>query len=174
MPAEQAPFETLDLSERLRFVMMAYKLTVAELAQAAGVSKSAMEKYLAGPSSPRATAIASLCAGLGINSEWLLFGQADDDLRRVRDVGIHAIVALLQELKQPGSLSEAFSAAQLGTEKWRYFVLEVGTERAQELSKMVAEKRAKELKMAVGGMRSTPLGSFPLSLVSDGDFASNT
>ena len=59
MSGDQSAYETLDLSERLRTVMAQYKLSVSELAEHAGVSKSAMEKYLAGPSSPRATAIAS-------------------------------------------------------------------------------------------------------------------
>ena len=58
----------------------------------------------------RATAIASLCRSLHLNAEGLIFGHADDDLRRVRDIGMHSFAALLQELKQPGPLKDQFEA----------------------------------------------------------------
>jgi len=150
--------------------MLTYKLTVTEMAEVAGVSKSAMEKYLAGPSSPRATAIASPCAGLGINSEWLIFGQADDDLRRIRDIGTHSIYALLQELKQAGSLAGSFQSLKLGSKEWRSFALKVGAKRAAELSKLVAENRKKERSMAVDGMRLVAVGPFPLCTLTDEEF----
>ena len=61
MRDKQPPSADVDISERLRELMLQRKLTVAELANKVGVSKSAIEKYLAGPSSPRAATIVAIC-----------------------------------------------------------------------------------------------------------------
>lgn len=85
----QARITELDISERLRLMMRERKLTVAGMAQAAGVSKSAMEKYLAGPpgpSSPRATAVASVCQELSASANLLLFTTPNDELRLMQYV----------------------------------------------------------------------------------------
>lgn len=49
MVEKQATPIELDISHRLRLLMMNHRLTVGEMAEHARVSKSAMEKYLAGP-----------------------------------------------------------------------------------------------------------------------------
>lgn len=86
--AAQDRSSDLDISERLRALMRDHKLTVAEMAKVAGVSKSAMEKYLAGPSSPRAAAIVEICEKLATSADWLLLGQPNEEeiIRR----GIHS------------------------------------------------------------------------------------
>lgn len=141
MVDRKTPFEVLDLSGRLRMLMASQKLTVAEMSQRAGVSKSAMEKYLAGPSSPRATAIASLCASLKVSADWLLFG-VDDDLWRVQNSSLAVIFALLEDLKRSGPLSDTFQALELGSHEWRNFTRELAFERAAELRNMVAQSRS--------------------------------
>lgn len=173
MSDDQSAYETLDLSERLRAVMARYKLSVAELAEHAGVSKSAMEKYLAGPSSPRATAIASLCRSLQLNAEWLIFGHADDDLRRIRDIGMHSFAALLQELKQPGSLKDEFDALDVGSRDWRSFSLGIAADRAQELCVLVADSRKRDLQATSEGQRVVALGPFPLVTMTEREFQSS-
>ncbi|WP_074743350.1 helix-turn-helix domain-containing protein [Celeribacter indicus] len=140
MSDNQTSFDALDISERLRTLMNTHKLTVSELSQKAGVSKSAMEKYLAGPSSPRATAIASLCASLRVSADWLLFG-VDDDLWRVQNSSLAVLLALLEDLKREGLLSKRFQNLELGSQQWREFTRELAFERAAELRNMVAKSR---------------------------------
>ncbi|OIQ67916.1 helix-turn-helix domain protein [mine drainage metagenome] len=171
--SKQAALETLDLSERLRFVMTMHKLSVSELAANAGVSKSAMEKYLSGPSVPRATAIASLCIELGINAEWLLFGRPDNDLRLVRRESENGIVALLNELKQPGTLSENFAKLGIGTSEWRKFTWEVGNERAVEIANRVANARIEARKQEAAGIREVRLDDVPFRGMSEAEFQAN-
>lgn len=170
MSGEQSISETLDISERLRVIMSSYKLSVADLAGHAGVSKSTMEKYLAGPSSPRATALASLCASLQVNAEWLIFGHADDDIRRIQQIGTHSITALLQEIKQPGPLKDEFEAHELGSSEWRLFSLNLGAERAHELASLVNDRRKKALKMAADGYRIVALEPHPLVTKTESEF----
>lgn len=69
----------IDVSVRLRELMREHKLSVSQIASIAGVSKSAMEKYLAGPSSPRATAMVAICEQLDTSADWLLLGKPNDD-----------------------------------------------------------------------------------------------
>jgi transcriptional regulator with XRE-family HTH domain len=145
MSGNQATVETVDISERLRLLMTTRKMSVIELANSAGVSKSAMEKYLAGPSSPRATAIASLCLNLGVSSEWLLLGRADEDQYLVRSVATSVIIALLQDIKQPGPLREQFQGLEAGSSDWRHFCFVLGDERACDMMNQIATERQKRL-----------------------------
>lgn len=71
--------QNLDISHRLRELMLAKSINVSEIAVLAGVSKSAMEKYLAGPSSPRAIAIVNICNRLAVSCDWLLTGKENMD-----------------------------------------------------------------------------------------------
>lgn len=102
--------------------MLQHKLSVADLATCGGVSKSAVEKYLAGPSSPRATAIASICMELGANAHWLLFGEADNDLAIISNAVEGVVVALLNELRQDTELARKFEVNEFGSEEWRIFM----------------------------------------------------
>jgi len=95
MQGDQAKTENLDISERLRFLMSQHKLTVAELASRAGVSKSAMEKYLAGPSSPRATTVVTICKQFGVTSDWLLFPGMVQEYAAFRDEVSGVIIDLI-------------------------------------------------------------------------------
>ena len=61
--------------------MLNHKMSVSELATIAGVSKSAMEKYLAGPSSPRAVALVNISNALKVSLDWLIAGQTTHDVQ---------------------------------------------------------------------------------------------
>jgi transcriptional regulator with XRE-family HTH domain len=146
MPSKQVAFDDLDLSDRLRLVMTVEKLTVSELAQAAGVSKSAMEKYLAGPSSPRATAIASLCANLGLSVEWLMFGYSDNDRLRIRDLAVGTLFQLLQDLKTKPELRSEFDRLEAGSREFTTFALSVASERAEDVATNLWEARKRSMR----------------------------
>lgn len=160
MPQENVTFEALDLSERLRFLMVSYKLSVSEMADAAGVSKSAMEKYLAGPSSPRATSIVALCVNLGINAEWLLFGQADEDLTRVRDFALDAFMNLIEDLVE--SQSHDDHRISLSDPHQRALALSLASDRAQELQNAISNDRARTRQQRASGIRVATIAPFPL------------
>lgn len=157
MQSSKQSLETLDVSDRLRLLMATHKLTVSELAERAGVSKSAMEKYLAGPSSPRATALASICLSMGVSADWLLLGH-DDDLYRVQSMALSVIISMLDDLKREGALNEQFEALPFGSKQWREFARELAFEHAAEIRNAVATKREKDaselLVRVVGGVCS--------------------
>ncbi len=159
--AEQVIFHDLDLSSRLRYLMTAEKLTVSELAVAAGVSKSAMEKYLAGPSSPRATALASLAANLGLSLEWLFFGYADNDRLRIRDYAVNAIIQAMQEIKQPGALRDQFERLEFGSREYATFSFDFAGELAEQLGEKLWNARKKAMKNYAKGYREAVLPPVP-------------
>lgn len=144
--------------------MARHRITVSELAANAGVSKSAMEKYLAGPSSPRATAIASLCVALEVNAHWLLFGEPDNDLTIIRRAVEEVVVALLSEMKQDTALADDFLREEFGTTSWRMFTWETGNTRAGEAIEMITRARQKAIQDAASGLRTVravPIPMFP-------------
>ena len=104
------PADLLDLSDRLRRLMNDCDMTVSELAEAAGVSKSAMEKYLAGPSSPRAQVIARLCERTGVTADWLLLGFHDPYPAFIRSQTMAATTALLSEVRYSPEVRERLFA----------------------------------------------------------------
>ena len=166
----QAALTELDLSERLRELMRTHGLTVGEFATLAGVSKSAMEKYLAGPSSPRATAIASICQNLGANAQWLLMGIPDDDLLIVRGVIEDALSDILNELKQGGEVAEPFRQLEFGTREWRTFNYELTFSRAREaIDRIEAARERWRVELQDGG-RLTSAGPFPLAVKRPEDY----
>lgn len=121
MPTAQ--LTTLDLSKRLRELMLSENLTVNDLAVAAGVSKSAMEKYLAGPSSPRATAIANICMTYSVSPAYLLFGQAEHDevaeaVAFTTSFREHA-TKLLKGIRNDPELRALYIEADPSSERWR-------------------------------------------------------
>ena len=149
--------EELDISVRLRMLMASEKLTVAELAAMAGVSKSAMEKYLAGPSSPRATAVASLAANLGLSLEWLLFGYSESDRVRIRNLSMSAMFQLLHDLKSPGEVRESFNALEVGSKEFNTFAIDLATDRAEDLGERLWNARKRAMKMAAAGFQEVML-----------------
>ena len=153
MNEAQVIFEQLDISEQLRLLIATERLTVAQLAAAAGVSKSAMEKYLAGPSSPRATTVATLCVNLGITPEWLLFGHSDSDARRVRDFGIQLLMQLIIDMRRPGELRAAFEAVEPDSKALNQLAFDVACVRADELAARVNEARKRSMRESVEGHR---------------------
>lgn len=122
MSDSQHPISTLDLSFLLRTTMAARGLSVSEMAQMAGVSKSTMEKYLAGPSSPRATAIASLSKALGLSADTLMFGEIDANVELAYQLAFKAFADLLEDLKSDPDLSVEFASLDAGTKAFSDFV----------------------------------------------------
>lgn len=155
MTRAQAAFETLDLSDRLRLLMASHKLTVGEMAEKAGVSKSAMEKYLAGPSSPRAASVASICAALNVDADWLLLGR-ESDLFNLQSIAFGEMLRLLEDLKRDKELSETYQRLELGSQEWRAFVLEVALERAVEVRNTFTKRRRQDAEngrtLQIGGI----------------------
>lgn len=160
MPQENVTFETLDLAERLRLLMVSYKLSVSEMADAAGVSKSAMEKYLAGPSSPRATSLAALCVNLGVNAEWLIFGHADEDLRRVRDFSFRAFMRLIEDIAHGQASSDA--RIDLSDQGQSQAALSLASDRAEELQEAIARDRLRMREHKSAGLREATLDPLPI------------
>jgi transcriptional regulator with XRE-family HTH domain len=104
--------QNIDLSTRLRELMLSHKMSVSELATIAGVSKSAMEKYLAGPSSPRAVALVNISNALKISLDWLIAGQTTHDVQveyvALTSTARHVILDYTKHLiSQPELLLEA-------------------------------------------------------------------
>ncbi len=163
MSSKKVDFKVLDLSAQLRYLMASERLSVSELAQAAGVSKSAMEKYLAGPSSPRATAVASLCANLGLSIEWLLFGYSDNDRLRVRDFVTKALHDIIFDLKNDPTLSAQFEGHKANSKEFSTFALGVAMDQSELVAARVWEARKKSMKDYAAGHREAVLQIMPFS-----------
>ena len=137
---EQTPLDAVDISHHLRMIMAQRKLTVTDMASLAGVSKSAMEKYLAGPSSPRATAIASLAQALGIKADFILFGEFDLDRNVILNEAQKAFFELIEALKVDASLYASFVGLDRSSKAWRDFIWGLSYQKAVELAgSVVAE-----------------------------------
>lgn len=113
-PSDQASFESLDISRWLRLLMVNHRLGVKDLADMAGVSKSAMEKYLAGPSSPRATAIASLARRLNVPADFILFGELKIEEALLFEEAHLAMTRFLRDL----FTAEELSGLEVGSKDW--------------------------------------------------------
>lgn len=161
MSSKQVVFQELDISAQLRLIIATERLTVTELAAAAGVSKSAMEKYLAGPSSPRATSVASLCANLGLSIEWLLFGYSDNDRVRVRNQVLFAIDGLMRDLKQAGPLKDSFDKLDVGGKEFATFALTVASDIAEVVAEKVWDSRKRSMREAAEGYSEAALDGIP-------------
>jgi transcriptional regulator with XRE-family HTH domain len=155
-------FEELDLSERLRLVMTLKRLTVADLARMAGVSKSAREKYLAGPSSLRTTAVASLCANLGISAEWLIFGFSDTDARRSASLATSAMFRLLSDVKA-GELRGNFERLAADSPEFREFAVALASTRGLELGERMVQARNRTMRDAAAGHGEAILPPIPFA-----------
>jgi transcriptional regulator with XRE-family HTH domain len=99
MSSRQDERTEVDISDRLRAIQNHHRLTVAELASRIGVSKSAMEKYLAGPSSPRAGTIVAICEQFGVTADWLLFSGISEEPYAFRRIVSDVIESLVNDLR---------------------------------------------------------------------------
>ena len=147
---------TIDISARLRGLLDQHRLTVAEMAARAGVSKSAMEKYLAGPSSPRAVALAAICRELRVSADWLLFGITEPDEEQARAHLFQHVKegfnTLLIELKLGGPLSNEFNALEPGSMDFRQFAHMLSQRRAFEVVEGYQKARQAGDQLAFGIM----------------------
>ena len=130
MANEEQPFENLDMSFMLRTIMTARGLTVSDMAEMAGVSKSAMEKYLSGPSSPRAVAIASLSRSLSISADTIMFGEINGQTELAYRLMFQSLAHLIKKLKTDKELSERFASLDAGSEEFADFVRDLAFEQA--------------------------------------------
>lgn len=144
MIQEQQPLEALDLSYMLRSIMAVRGLTVAQLAEMAGVSKSAMEKYLAGPSSPRAVTIANLSRSLKLSADMLMFGEIDPHVEVAYQLAFKAFANLIEDLKSHESLAAEFSALDPGSKQFSDFVRDLAFERAGQFKRAFNADRRDE------------------------------
>ncbi|MBL3570922.1 hypothetical protein BV509_11120 [Rhodovulum sulfidophilum] len=134
MAAEQEPYTLLDLSPVLRSIMAARGLSVADMARMAGVSKSAMEKYLAGPSSPRAVAVASLARALNISTDALVFGEFYEMTEKAAHrAAVDGFIKLLRDLKSDPELSRTFAELEPGSDALSDFTMRVALDRADDV-----------------------------------------
>lgn len=141
---EQQPFEALDMSFILRTVMAARSLTASEMASKAGVSKSAMEEYLAGPSSPRAVAVASLSRSSELSADTLMFGEIDKHIEIAYQPAFEAFAQLPKDLKSDPELSDRFTSFDPGTDEFSDFVRNLPFERTGSFKRNFNQNRRYE------------------------------
>jgi len=141
MTAGQDDKSAIDLSDRLRELMTSNDLTVSDMAVRAGVSKSALEKYLAGPSSPRVASVVAICNSFGVSADWLLFGVMNADPLIIHQKVAHVISQLLNDLKQGGPAVSGFHQLDGSSREWRMFALETADLRAREATAAIERAR---------------------------------
>ncbi len=141
MSTEQHALETLDLSFILRTTMAARGLTVSQLAGMAGVSQSAMEKYLAGPSSPRAVTIANLSWELKLSADLLMFGEIDPHVELAFQLAFKAFANLIEDLKRDPSLAYEFSRHDSDSKEFSEFARDLAFMRAADFRKSFSATR---------------------------------
>ncbi|RBO54521.1 hypothetical protein DSD19_03825 [Rhodovulum sp. BSW8] len=141
MTAEQERYETIDISKTLRSIMAVRRLTVSDMARMAGVSKRAMDNYLAGPSKPRATAIASLAKALELSADTILFGELDVNGEAAYQAAFNTFVKLMRDLKSDPDLSKRFLDFEPGSEAFNDFVMSLAFERAGAFRRQFAATR---------------------------------
>lgn len=142
-PATQEPLEKVDVSKNLRLLMAQRNLTVMELAKLAGVSKSAMEKYLAGPSSPKATAIASIARALEVDAGYILFGKFDMDREAILSAAQGVVSNLLEELHGASEIGKQFRELSPGSQEANHSLWGLAFEKAREIrNRAFVQKRA--------------------------------
>ena len=140
----QLPLETLNISHMLRSIMVVRGLTVSELADMAGVSKSAMEKYLAGPSSPRAVAIANLSLSLKLSADMLMFGELDPHVEVAYQLAFKAFAKLIEDLKSHEALAAEFATLDPKSKQFSDFVRDLAFERAGQFKRTFNADRRDE------------------------------
>lgn len=120
-------------------------MTIAQMAEKAGVSKTAFEKYLAGPSSPRGTAIAVLCKEFDLSADWLLFGKSDtvaaDDLMLLMLFHSDTMWDLVRDLREDDELGELFVAGDPSDVDWPTYFSDLVRKRSVEFLKRFRAQR---------------------------------
>lgn len=63
-----------DVAERLRQLQEERRLSIAEMAEAAGISKNSLQNYMRrnNPQKPGLDAVSKICSGLAVSADWLL------------------------------------------------------------------------------------------------------
>ena len=141
----------VDLSLVLRQFMVNRRMTIADMAAAAGVSKSAMEKYLAGPSSPRLVSIIALARALDTSLDRLVFGEIDPHEEAVYALSFQQLMALLQELKGGGDIARQFASLDPESKEFADFARNLAHERAVDTRRRFAADRRKDRGKIVTG-----------------------
>lgn len=67
----------MTLADRLNWLLAQRHMTHAELAQAIGVSRQAVQKWASGQSEPKGTNLAKICRFFGVTTEWMVHGDVD-------------------------------------------------------------------------------------------------
>lgn len=149
--SKQGQEGVVDLSILLRQFMVSHRMSVADMAAAAGVSKSAMEKYLAGPSSPRLVSMISLARALDTTLDRLVFGEGDPHEELVYALSFQQLMALLQELKGGGDIARRFASLDLASKEFADFARTLAHERAVDARRCFAAERRKDRGKIVTG-----------------------
>lgn len=137
----QKPFETIDMSFILRTIMAARGLNVSEMAEMAGVSISAMEKYLKGPSSPRAVAVASLSRSLSISADTNMFGEINGQTELAYRHALQTLAGLIKDLKTNPELFKSFLTADAKSDEFSELVRNLAFEKAGSFRREFSQDR---------------------------------
>jgi transcriptional regulator with XRE-family HTH domain len=139
--AKQEALVDVDISSILRQIMAVRRLSVSDLASAAGVSKSAMEKYLAGPSSPRLVALVSLSKALKLSLDRLVFGEIDVDEELIYGIAFQHFWSLITDLKTDPALSKEFASLDAASPEFSDFTRNLAYSRAVSTRATFRENR---------------------------------
>ncbi len=110
--------------------MAARGLTVTQLVRMAGVSRSAMEKYLAGPSSPGAVTIANLSKELNMSADLLMFGNLDPQVESAYQRAFKAFADLIEALECDPIPAPEFRSLKVGSKAFADFARDQAFARA--------------------------------------------
>lgn len=142
--AKQDALMEVDLSTILRQVMAVRRLSVSDLATAAGVSKSSMEKYLAGPSSPRLVSLIALSDALKLSLDRLVFGEIDPHEELLYGITFQQFLAVISELKSDPELAQQFASLETGSKEFFGFARNLAHDRAVRTRAAYREERREE------------------------------
>lgn len=140
---QDAPGE-VDISTILRPIMAVRRLSVADLATAAGVSKSTMEKYLAGPSSPRLVTRIALSNELKLSLDRLVFGEIDPHEELLYGIAFQQFLAVISALKTDPEPARQFALLDAGSKEFFSFARNLAHERAVHTRATYREERRGE------------------------------
>ena len=142
--AKQDLLTEVDISTILRQVMAVRRLSVSDLATAAGVSKSAMEKYLAGPSSPRLVSLIALSNALKLSLDMLVFGEIDPHEELLYGIALQQFLSIITDLKSDPELAQRFASIEGGSKEFSSFARNLAHERAVRTRATYREERREE------------------------------
>jgi transcriptional regulator with XRE-family HTH domain len=148
--AKQGALSEVDISTRLRQIMAVRRMSVSDLAIAAGVSKSAMEKYLAGPSSPRLVTLISLSKALKLSLDMLVYGEIDPHEELLYGIAFQQFTSVISDLKTDPSIAQPFLELDAGSKAFSDFVRDLAYQRAVLTRATFAAERREEHHQGVG------------------------